>query len=605
MKRKNSDIPTKIYRYGIPTSVRHDVTNREAIERELRSLSQYRNAVREVEVERRARYREAVQRYPDVAEYQQRIGLISQEIDQLVEEAKAERKAQRKRVKDPERTVRIKELKLQRKELVAKVKETKAQLADAPEVLAVEQYAREAWKAMYNAEFAPRAWGTRLRADEHLHQSFTQSKEDPRFRRYDGTGEIAVQIQSSNKDGVTRGGLTTEGLLACKDTRARLEHCKGRYYRLHLRVDSEGRAPVWASWPVVLHRPLPPGANIKWVVAQRIRAPHRGTLGHPDCGFTWQVLFIIESTSFIVPLRTSGHVGAINFGFRKLDEAGSLRVGYVVGTDGTRREITLESYGPRERHSGRYQYPSGRERRHRPSVRVGLQFADKKRSQRDTEFNAIRKKLMAARDTAPEWLQQATETLPHWRNPAKLHRVRVRWAGERYDGDGEIFAAVDSWARADRHNMQHEVGCRERAYAARTAMYRSIARELCLQFREIRIPKSALAKLRIKRRADQEGESELETSQRRQLNDAAAYSFIQALRLMAQNTGAVIVECDPAYISSVHFTCGEKCNADMRPSIEVQCEHCGHTFDQDENAALNLLASGGVGHDHTGPLAVE
>src|SRR5205807_6540186 len=93
-----------------------------------------------------------------------------------------------------------------------------------------------------------------------------------RFHRWDGRGRLAVQLQ---------GGLPVADAFG-SDSRLRIAPVpagawergappSARRTTVQLRIGSEGREPVWATVPVVLHRPLPPAAQIKWVFLLRER----------------------------------------------------------------------------------------------------------------------------------------------------------------------------------------------------------------------------------------------------------------------------------------------------------------------------------------------
>jgi transposase len=74
---------------------------------------------------------------------------------------------------------------------------------------------------------------------------------------------------------------------------------------------------------------------------------------------------------------------------------------------------------------------------------------------------------------------------------------------------------------------------------------------------------------------------------------------------MASNTGAIIVECEATEITLRHYRCGQVDESDRASSILVECTHCKEEYDQDESAALNVLASATMPQDRQGPLAAE
>src|SRR5690606_22488963 len=90
----------------------------------------------------------------------------------------------------------------------------------------------------------------------------------PRFRRWDGSGKLAVQLQN---------GLPVEDAFG-DDTRLQIDpvdpvawNSPSRSERIHknrtkvrIRIGSENRKPIWAELDIAMHRPLPKGGKIKW-----------------------------------------------------------------------------------------------------------------------------------------------------------------------------------------------------------------------------------------------------------------------------------------------------------------------------------------------------
>src|SRR5690606_21269492 len=100
---------------------------------------------------------------------------------------------------------------------------------------------------------------------------------------------------------------------------------------LRLRIGSKGGTPIWAEWPMIMHRPLPDGARIKAVTVSRRRR---------DCR-RWEWLAhvmvdIPESASRPTPI--DGAV-ALNLGWAQMDDG--VRAGMLLGTDGHAREIRV------------------------------------------------------------------------------------------------------------------------------------------------------------------------------------------------------------------------------------------------------------------------
>lgn len=590
--RKTTTIPTKVYRYGLVPDHHRQMEPREEIEQQLRLGHQYRNQLVEIERERRDRYNALVAQYPSIMVIEQQMEPLQLELDQLIEGLKARRATARGRVRDPEVESRIADLKPQLRGLREDLKAAKRQLHDDPQVEAIQEWSYQANKEAYNASAC--AWGTKLKINDSMKNAGKGAPPD--FRRYERCGMIAVQIQSSPSD--RSKGCTTQRLLAGTDTRVRLfvSEEDPREAELWLRIGTEegGRNPTWATFGVVLHRPIPQG-EIKWVWVQRVQAESKGSWGHADDARTWEVCFSLESVAFDVPMKLMGPACALNFGFRKLDngrrqvrrhrvdrengnrhipytanhEFDRLRVAFLVGTDGNRQEIMCQD------------------------IWTAIEWAAGRRSNRDLDFDRVKPQLIDWLATAvtPEWLQTRTRTLPQWRSCASLNALMQYWRSNRFPGDESIYDTLYSWAQRDRHGRQHECGVRDRAYGRRLDRYRCVAHEIASRYSVIRVPRYNLAEMKRTSRVG-EHESDLERVQRRQLNTAAIFEFVQALKLAASNTGARIEEFDVVEhpVSITHHACGRTHGADRAPSIMIHCPHCRIAFDQDANAAQNLLS---------------
>src|SRR3990172_2772711 len=240
-------------------------------------------------------------------------------------------------------------------------------------------------------------WGTYLCVEDAAQRSRRTSREAPRFRRWDGSGLLATQLQ---------GGLAVPDLLAGTDRRAQLVG-EGKRRLLRFRVGSTGRDPVWAAFPMVYHRDLPPEATVKWA---RICCHRLGT--HTK----WSAQIVLDGLPEVtLPTPTRGTV-AIDVGWRRFDEG--VRVATWVDDEGETGELLM----PHELV----------ERWHK---------VEDLRSIRDTNFNHARDELREWRSletlpdskALPDWLRETTKALHAWRAPARLAALALRWRSQRFE----------------------------------------------------------------------------------------------------------------------------------------------------------------------------
>ena len=295
-------------------------------------------------------------------------------------------------------------------------------------------------------------WGTYLVVEQAM-SAAKSSPTPPQFARWTGDGAVAVQLQH---------GLPVGDATAATDTRLQIDlnlypvgQGKPRP-RVRLRVGSAGRAPVWAEWPLVYHRPLPPEARIMWakVVRRRVAARYEWslhvTLDFPD---TWR----------LEPHGLGGAV-AVNLSWaHALPGSAALKAGDWRDAMGRGGVVALD-----------------------PAIRAALTKVDDLRAIRDREFNAAlaaaRPFVAAHRATWSEAHQQRTTHLAHWRRPARLAALALWWRDHRVDGDEAWLGALEAWRRQDKHLWTWEVHARRKALGRRRDLYRQAAALLARRY---------------------------------------------------------------------------------------------------------------------------
>lgn len=324
----------------------------------------------------------------------------------------------------------------------------------------------------------PCYWGTYLVVEaasdqargEPLYQEDGLTPAEPHFRRLhvDGIGwpdgSIAMQLQ---------GGLPTPDVLACTDTRVQLRlkpdprngaRGAGQRYRrtgtLRVRVGSEGRAPVWATFPIVLSRAIPDQARWKWV-----RIHRRDEAGGFD---RWWATISLELPDEVWwRQRDPSLKGAIAV-FLEWAPCGdgTLRVARWLDDAGASGEIIVGE-----------------------PVVGRAQKAAELRGLRDTLRNALVARSPAQMTGAmPPWLEAAKIVMHHWRAPGRFHELRRRWAREAPDVCPEALAELAQWCARDKHLHQYENGVRGQGLGRRLKLYQEIAARWSRTYRTVIVP---------------------------------------------------------------------------------------------------------------------
>lgn len=304
----------------------------------------------------------------------------------------------------------------------------------------------------------------------------------PKMRRWDGTGTLAVQVSG--------GGIPVSSLFNAKDNRVRIvDEPRFRVTRRHpegiqvpnscwlrLRIGSNpDRSPIWATWPMIMHRPLPEDGVVKWVKVIRRKV-----------GLTskWEAHFTVESPMFIgAQADSSAHAVAVHFhplGWGSGAEGSTgILVAAALGTDAEAMHMRLARVQCRAK-------PNGKRAGHLDvqDVLDALAKADEIRGGRDKDFNRIRDELfdwMALR-TTPDWLRKATRKMSDWRNQHHMVNLVFTWREHRFDGDASMFEKLEAWRRQDKHLYQWHGMMRQKAIRHRRDLYRCWARKLAEKY---------------------------------------------------------------------------------------------------------------------------
>lgn len=599
----------RVYKYGLLPPIDHA----ETVQDQMRAGHRYRNTLTEIERGRRAALREIDRSIPEVAAQE---ALVSERLASLTEatgavtaarseaRSRAETAAMRELVRERRASIKEAERELRetrRATFRRPTTEEKVKVLDllgegiepdriAAEVgltLPVVQRAIVDHRALVLAKSA-RAhcgayWGTYLLAEDAIDRARKAplydgaEPNDPRFRPWLGDAQIGVQLQ---------GGLSAV-LLDGDDTRLRIgpprapagwEHRRhGRPWdpakasakarTLYLRVGSDDKGgPIFAAWPMVLHRPIPASATIKRATV---------SLRHYGPRAEWTVELTLD-----LPDETrseSGGAVAIDLGWRLVQ--GGLRVATWRASDGKTGELVLP-----DRLTG------------------AIEKASELRSLRDDLLNAAREKFCAALeaiDTLPEWLlrrtrrsdepasrAQAIAAIRQWRAAARFAALARAWRTQRFAGDETAYAELEAWRYRDHHLLCWEAGARRSSLRWRREIYRGFAAALARDYGTIVLEEMDLRRFAERPKVAADDDTRQNETARGNRHAVA----LSELRLsLANASGATVVTVSAVDTTRTCHACGVVVAWRSADHLHHGCSACGAVWDQDENAAANLL----------------
>lgn len=605
-----------VYSYGFKPRFE----DRRSIADELYKANQYRNKLTELYIAKVTTYRQIrAAAFPELAEFGERMLVISMRLDQVREEHSAVPKRERRSHPLSERARNLKE---QRRELATKLKAARdaadavisapnAELRRRKELLvqaagdspharrmAHEQVLADmlsepewpdVWKrvAKNDAEYAAAckraraecglSVGTYLAIEDADQRSQKTSQMDPRFRRFDGSGKLGHQSPK---------GFLSEAMIQVTPIDDERSHRKNWHWaRFNIGKVS---APIWVEGRITLHRPMPADAPVKWVylVAKRI-----------GLRTEYEIQFTIKHTKS----EPEGEgLCAVNVGWRRFPD-GRVRVGYYVDDSGTEFEMLLPS-----------------------QISEREQYASSILSAADIHHNEAIRALCAHRktDPLPEWLLEETQHAHVWRSHRKLASIAHRWTNEHreeieplwkqwkserksagadlFDGFEAIKSWLDAvapqptmhplavylewWRRKDAHLIQGAMSMRRRMALRRRECYRIAAKELGSKYRNVVVGPLQIASL-IKK-------PDIEDDTRTpQMEKASGLRQVSAPGELAAELRKLqcAIKGKTTDITVEHYGCGGKTTQDPCLSVMLTCPKCQQVYDQDRNAALHLL----------------
>src|SRR6266567_969449 len=384
-----------------------------------------------------------------------------------------------------------------------------------------------------------------------------QNPEQPRFMRYDGTGRVGVQVQ---------GGCTVAELEGGQDTRMRLlpateidppvaptssrqiaraiaygvvHFCRAgnmaprdTYRILQLRVETMGRAPVWASIPIVYHRPLPADGVIVAAWLQRKKIGVRSV---------YDAQLVVRAAMTPQSHRPTTGTIAVDIGSRDIPSTGETRVAYSLDSSGAHAAMILPLFrlsSATSRGTGRRRIVPDDEKKIDDIKSIRSRHLDEIRDQ----ITAYKVSVGAAASSphpvpAIEWLRAATDRITSWRSTARIVWLRRQW--QHHTGDEKIFSSIEAYIRQDRHLLDWQSREMRRRLGRRRELYRTAAMRLARTYDTIIL---AARDYRREEWVPEDAPSTRAHESRSIMRGAAPGEFREIIRRSAKKYGTTLIE---------------------------------------------------------------
>ncbi len=539
------EMPPINWVYGARTP---DISER--VENTIYRAHKYRNALCELELSKRERLYMLLGRLaPDYVRLDKCVGQLESMLAEL--RMNIQKEKVRQKTKHPKGLEEVKakviEVRSLLKESREKRKTAKHEAYETPAMIAAMKENEDRHKAecVIAKDDANLYWGTEAIVKMAC-RSFSNGA-PPKFKRFTGEGQLAVQLQ---------GGLDCEDAVTKANTLCFIEPTVGKDANCFFRIGScEGR-PVFAQIPIRFHRPLPEGGRIKWAYLERRKMANKSK---------WSIRLNID-----IPMQSGRDIYswvAVHCGWKTYGDG--IRSAVWQGSDGKHGEVFLSSEHLKD-----------------------YDRLDAVKSKRAGLFNESIEKLIEfanahSNGELPDWFREKQKSFHLWKSAARLAALVHHWKENRFVGD-DIFHSMVKRVKKDKHLWQHERRLSARVAKRRNHQYRNFTSQMSDQYGVLYYSQIEVAKL-VKNSAPEELKRDIP-----QVHRNAGHAAISTLiQFMKEKFPLHAVEVGTENLTRQCANCGEICDGSEADSSKrtYTCQ-CGKTWDVDDNALANTIAKG-------------
>ena len=502
---------------------------------------------------------------PELKKLYKQIEILSQKIDRLYEDRKTIRQELKKRTETPILDEQIKATVKQRFDVKKsswdlekkwRKKNIKAKKEDKNKFLDIIKEKRNSLfkEARQNCGLY---WGNYNRVIQDFMTALAYTRKKGRSLHKieaDESGILTLQVQKTE----TGVGASFEELVDNKfsaffiepvdpiaytlGSRPRSRACQTRF---DFRIDKANNIFSSSVW---LHRPIPDNCRIKSIQLVWKRS-----------GTKLDTKLIFSCAFPKVPIKhpSKKKVG-INFGWRLMDD--QLLVATCVDSDGKVDRIYLSDTWMRR-----------------------MDYVDLLTSKLDIRLATIAESIQKSR--LPDSIK---ELVNYWNPKVPVKTLDVEaikdsledyFSCKRYSKN-KLYDELILWMEWDERKRNERDNLRVKVLRNRKEIYRIIAKQMAEKYSVM-----CLGDLDLARLAKLKGISGVNNQRVR----ANLHGLKDSLVHAANKAGAESILVSDNY-TQIHNTCNEKITSKNQTNVLLHCDHCDVDFDQDINAALNLLA---------------
>lgn len=557
--------------------------------RELRRTHELSNQLVELEKDHSERIAEAWRQHPELSRLEAAIDDATKEIDVVVEELRKYKQKTRNTKPSPEIKAALIAARRRRKAAKDAFREKKNLIYPVlkPELNKLTDQLRTEIKATYRPAVDAGMYWANYNATRDRHLVAVKAVKaarragqpsDLRFRRWTGEGTLVVQLQrQAGHPPRTPATIADESgrwhnvaqLTPAHDPEmwgklSRAQQRRIRLGRLKFRVGA-GDEAGWVDLPVIVHRPIPPDADICMMEITRRRLGSR-MLVH--------VSVVVRIPD--VPARTEGNVVAMHIGWRALPD-GEIRVAVLTGPA---TAVPEDIAGVVRRHGAWFEVVI-------PAWwRDQIDYVQSIASIRGKNLDGIKAWLLEWLVANPNHSIGGIETIDRWRSPARFAALTLRIRADD-SLQIEVREQLEAWRRQDRHLWDLEANLRDKVIARRNDAFAKVAAWALEDAAVLSVDSFKITALARRPDITQE---DSEAHRRARANRVlAAPGILRGKMVDGSHKRGVYVQTVDGTIAATHARCGNTLErAEREESVMVRCPDCDKMVDQDANT-LELL----------------
>jgi hypothetical protein len=188
----------------------------------------------------------------------------------------------------------------------------------------------------------------------------------------------------------------------------------------------------------------------------------------------------------------------------------------------------------------------------------------------------------------PEPLTALAVTANSSLSPQALVRMFEEWKTNRYLGDENAFATISGWQKQHVHLWTWQANLRDQLIRKRRELYRCFAAELAHRFHCVFLHDVQLRRKSAKPPALREAIP----AQRQHRFIAAISVLFRIVEHAFEKQGGAVLRIKAEHATMSCHSCGTIDEWIPAATLMHTCSKCGLTWDQDYNAARNVLRQG-------------